>query len=180
MTADGHLVGVKDASEQALRVTFVGTELGLIAVARTDKGISSILFGENRGQLVVELSKGYSRDNLSFEDRPDETAERIARFIECPRLGLDDPLDIRGTDFQRRVWNVLREIPAGSRVSYGEVARLIGQPGSARAVARACASNRIAVAIPCHRVVRSDGALSGYVWGVERKGALLRREQERP
>jgi AraC family transcriptional regulator of adaptative response/methylated-DNA-[protein]-cysteine methyltransferase len=91
-------------------------------------------------------------------------------------LGLDLPLDVRGTAFQQRVWQALREIPAGSTVSYREVAERIGAPGAVRAVAHACAANRLAVAIPCHRVVRSDGGLAGYRWGVERKRALLRRE----
>ena len=97
-------------------------------------------------------------------------------FVEAPALGLDLPLDVRGTAFQQRVWRALREIPAGSTASYTEIAERIGAPKAVRAVARACASNAIAVAIPCHRVVRTDGALSGYRWGVERKRALLQRE----
>ena len=97
-------------------------------------------------------------------------------FVEAPRLGLALPLDLRGTVFQERVWRALSQIPAGSTASYGDVARSIGAPRAVRAVARACAQNALAVAIPCHRVVRSDGALSGYRWGIERKRALLERE----
>jgi AraC family transcriptional regulator, regulatory protein of adaptative response / methylated-DNA-[protein]-cysteine methyltransferase len=97
--------------------------------------------------------------------------------VEAPRLGLDLPLDVRGTAFQHRVWQALREIPAGSTASYAEIATAIGAPGAARGVAQACAANALAVAIPCHRVVRSDGALSGYRWGIERKRALLEREK---
>ena len=97
-------------------------------------------------------------------------------LVEAPGLGLDLPLDVRGTVFQQRVWQALREIPAGSTVSYAELARRIGAPNGARAVAGACAANALAIAIPCHRVVRNDGALSGYRWGVERKQALLERE----
>jgi AraC family transcriptional regulator of adaptative response/methylated-DNA-[protein]-cysteine methyltransferase len=100
----------------------------------------------------------------------------VVGFVEAPGVGLDLPLDVRGTAFQQRVWQALREIPAGRTASYAEIARRIGSPKSVRAVAQACGANTLAVAIPCHRVVRSDGRLSGYRWGVERKGALLKRE----
>ena len=99
-------------------------------------------------------------------------------FVEAPRLGLDLPLDVRGTAFQQRVWQALRRIPAGATASYAEIARRIGAPSSVRAVAQACAANKIAVAIPCHRVVKSDGGLSGYRWGVERKRSLLAKEAQ--
>ena len=100
-------------------------------------------------------------------------------FVEAPELGLDLPLDVRGTAFQQRVWQALREIPAGQTASYAEIAARIGAPKAVRAVAQACGANPLAVAIPCHRVVRSDGSLSGYRWGVERKRALLEREASR-
>jgi len=106
------------------------------------------------------------------------TVASVAALVETPARGLELPLDIQGTAFQRRVWAALRAIPPGSTASYAEVAARIGQPGAARAVAQACAANGLAVAVPCHRVVRGDGALSGYRWGVERKRALLEREQE--
>ncbi len=99
-------------------------------------------------------------------------------FVETPAVGLDLPLDIRGTAFQQRVWQALREIPAGETASYSEIARRISSPKSVRAVAQACSANTLAVAIPCHRVVRNDGSLSGYRWGVERKRALLKREAQ--
>ncbi|HTK98744.1 MAG TPA: methylated-DNA--[protein]-cysteine S-methyltransferase, partial [Pseudomonadales bacterium] len=101
---------------------------------------------------------------------------KVVGFVEAPRLGLDLPLDVRGTAFQQRVWRALREIPAGSTASYAEIATKLGEPKAVRAVAQACAANALAVAIPCHRVVRKDGALSGYRWGVERKRELLKRE----
>ena len=101
---------------------------------------------------------------------------RVVGFVEAPRIGLDLPLDVRGTAFQQRVWQALQEMPVGTTVSYAEIARRIGAPKSVRAVAGACAANKLAVAIPCHRVVRNDGALSGYAWGVDRKRALLDRE----
>jgi AraC family transcriptional regulator of adaptative response/methylated-DNA-[protein]-cysteine methyltransferase len=103
---------------------------------------------------------------------------QVVGFVENPAVGLDLPLDIRGTAFQRQVWEALQAVPPGMTASYTEIARRIGQSKSVRAVATACAANKIAVAIPCHRIVRTDGALSGYRWGVERKGALLQREQE--
>jgi AraC family transcriptional regulator of adaptative response/methylated-DNA-[protein]-cysteine methyltransferase len=103
---------------------------------------------------------------------------KVVGFVEMPSIGLDLPLDIRGTAFQQRVWEALRQIPTGSTASYADIAKQIGQPRSVRAVAQACGANALAVAIPCHRVVRTDGSLSGYRWGVERKGKLLRREQE--
>lgn len=102
---------------------------------------------------------------------------RVVGFVECPKIGLDLPLDVRGTVFQQRVWQALQEIPAGETVSYAEIARRIKAPKSSRAVARACAANKLAVAIPCHRVVRNSGALSGYAWGVERKRDLIEREK---
>jgi AraC family transcriptional regulator, regulatory protein of adaptative response / methylated-DNA-[protein]-cysteine methyltransferase len=102
----------------------------------------------------------------------------VVGFVDAPALGLDLPLDIRGTAFQQRVWQALREIPVGETVSYAELARRVGEPKSVRAVAQACAANNIAVAIPCHRVVKNDGALSGYRWGVERKRALLEKEAQ--
>jgi AraC family transcriptional regulator of adaptative response/methylated-DNA-[protein]-cysteine methyltransferase len=109
----------------------------------------------------------------------DRLVAKVIKFVEAPRAGLDVPLDTRGTDFQQRVWLALQDIPAGSTASYTDIASRIGAPKSVRAVAQACAANAIAVAIPCHRVVRNDGALSGYRWGVERKRALLAREGAR-
>src|SRR6185312_6643485 len=106
----------------------------------------------------------------------EQLVARVVGFIEAPQFGLDLPLDIRGTAFQQRVWQALREIPPGKTASYAEIARVIGAPKAMRAVAGACASNNIAVAIPCHRVVRNDGSLSGYAWGVERKRAFIARE----
>jgi AraC family transcriptional regulator of adaptative response/methylated-DNA-[protein]-cysteine methyltransferase len=113
---------------------------------------------------------------IGGDERFEETVALVVGFVEAPGLGLDLPLDIRGTAFQQRVWQALRAVPAGSMVSYSELASRIGSPRSVRAVARACAANALAVAIPCHRVVRSDGSPSGYRWGIDRKRALLARE----
>ena len=151
--------------------------LGSILVGATEKGICAIFLGDDPEALTRELQDRFPHARLTGGDAEFERwVAQVVGFVETPRLGLDLPLDVRGTAFQQRVWQALSEIPSGSRVSYAEVARRIGAPGAIRAVAQACASNRLAVAIPCHRVVRSDGALSGYRWGVERKQALLERE----
>jgi AraC family transcriptional regulator of adaptative response/methylated-DNA-[protein]-cysteine methyltransferase len=130
--------------------------------------------------LVRNLQDRFPNARLIGADRDYEALiARVVGFVEAPGIGLDLPLDVRGTAFQRRVWQALQEIPVGETVSYAEIARRIGSPKSVRAVAGACAANNLAVAIPCHRVVRNDGALSGYAWGIERKGALLDRELSR-
>ena len=151
--------------------------LGAILVAASDRGICAILLDDDPAKLARELQDRFPRAELIGGDVDFErTVAKVVGFVESPGLGLDLPLDVRGTAFQQRVWRALREIPPGGTMSYAEVARRIGAPRAVRAVARACASNPLAVAIPCHRVVRNDGELSGYRWGVERKRALLARE----
>ena len=151
--------------------------LGSVLVAASDKGVCAILFGDDPKALRQELEKQFPRARLVSGDKSfEQLASEVIGFVEDPRIGFDLPLDIRGTAFQHRVWQALRRIPAGATASYADIAEAIGAPGSARAVARACASNRVAVAIPCHRVVRSDGSISGYRGGVERKRALLAKE----
>ena len=151
--------------------------LGTLLVASSKKGIAAILLGGDPDKLVRELQDRFPKARLIGADREYEAlVARVVGFIEAPGQGLDLPLDIRGTAFQERVWQALRDIPPGETRSYAEIAERIGRPQAARAVAQACASNRLAVAIPCHRVVRTDGSLSGYRWGVERKRSLLERE----
>jgi AraC family transcriptional regulator of adaptative response/methylated-DNA-[protein]-cysteine methyltransferase len=151
--------------------------LGSILVAASDQGVCSILLGDDPEILVRDLQDRFPRARLVGGDTEFERlVARVVGMVEAPGLGLDLPLDVRGTAFQQRVWQALREIPAGQTASYSEVARRIGAPSSVRAVAHAVASNPLAVAIPCHRVVRTDGALAGYRWGIERKRALLERE----
>jgi AraC family transcriptional regulator of adaptative response/methylated-DNA-[protein]-cysteine methyltransferase len=155
--------------------------LGSILVARSQRGICAILLGDDPEALAQELQDRFPRATLIGGDAGFERlVSRVVGYVECPALGLDLPLDVRGTAFQQRVWQALREIPPGATASYTEVAGRIGSPKSVRAVAQACAANLLAVAIPCHRVVRNDGALSGYRWGVERKRALLEREAMTP
>lgn len=154
--------------------------LGAILVAATGKGVCAILLDDDPDFLLRDLQDRFPRANLLGGDKDFERmVAQVVGFIDAPALGLDLPLDIRGTVFQQRIWQALREIPPGSTISYTELARRIGAPKAVRAVAQACAANAIAVAIPCHRVVRSDGALSGYRWGVDRKRMLLQREAKK-
>ncbi|MDB5875300.1 MAG: 6-O-methylguanine methyltransferase [Ramlibacter sp.] len=151
--------------------------LGAILVAQSMRGICAILLGDDPNQLVQDLQDQFPKAELIGGDQAfEQLVAQVVGFIEVPSLGLDLPLDVRGTAFQERVWQALREIPRGATVSYAQVAARIGQPKAVRAVAQACASNHLAVAIPCHRVVRRNGELSGYRWGVDRKRELLKRE----
>lgn len=151
--------------------------LGAILVAQSERGVCAILLGDDADALARDLQDRFPQAHLIGGDADfEQLVAKVVGLVEAPNLGLDLPLDVQGTAFQRRVWQALREIPAGQTASYTEVAERIGSPKSVRAVAQACAANALAVAIPCHRVVRNDGALSGYRWGVERKRALLERE----
>ena len=167
-------------ADTEIRFAIGESSLGAILVAATERGVCAILLGDDPDALARDLQDRFPRARLVGGDRDFERmVAEVVGFVEHPRVGIDLPLDIRGTAFQQRVWQALREIPAGSTVSYSEVARRIGAPRSVRAVAHAVASNRLAVAIPCHRVVRNDGALAGYRWGLARKRALLEHEAER-
>lgn len=174
MTPTAYRAGGADA---AIHFAVGQCSLGAILVARSAKGVCAILLGDDPEALVRDLQDRFPRAELLGGDPAFErTVAQVVAFVDAPALGLDLPLDVRGTAFQQRVWRVLREIPAGHTASYTEIAERIGSPKSVRAVAQACAANALAVAIPCHRVVRQDGQLSGYRWGVERKRQLLRAE----
>lgn len=165
-------------ANEDIRFAVGQSSLGAILVASSDKGVAAILLGDDPDELLRDLQDRFPKARLiGGDDDYEQLVARVVGFVEAPQLGLDLPLDVRGTAFQRRVWQALREIPAGRTVSYAEVARIIGSPKATRAVAGACAANNIAVAIPCHRVVRNDGSLSGYAWGVERKRVLIDRER---
>lgn len=151
--------------------------LGAILVARSARGICAISLGDDADALLRELQDRFTRAEMIGGDAEfEQMVAQVVGLVEHPGIGHDLPLDVRGTAFQQRVWQALRQIPVGATASYAQVAERIGAPKSARAVAQACAANTLAVAIPCHRVVRSDGALPGYRWGVERKQELLSRE----
>lgn len=151
--------------------------LGSILVATTEKGVCAIALGDAPEALVGDLRRRFAKARL-VDDDPAFAAlvAKVVDHVEAPAAGLDLPLDIRGTAFQQRVWQALKNIPVGETRSYGEIAEGLGAPQAARAVAQACAANPVALAIPCHRVVRGDGKASGYRWGAERKRALLARE----
>lgn len=164
---------------EEIRFAVAACSLGAILVASTGRGICAILMGDEPEALVHDLQDRFPKARLVGADAGFEhSVALVVGFVEAPRLGLDLPLDVRGTAFQQRVWEALRAIPAGVTVSYTELARRIGSPAAVRAVAGACAANPVAVAIPCHRVVRTDGGLSGYRWGIERKRALIDREKQ--
>jgi AraC family transcriptional regulator of adaptative response/methylated-DNA-[protein]-cysteine methyltransferase len=153
------------------------SSLGLVLTARSENGICAVLIADDRDELRRDLQTRFPDVTLvEGDDEMRALGARVVELIESPARGLDAPLDLGGTEFQRTVWQALREIPPGSTATYTEVANRIGRPTAARAVAHACAANRLAVVVPCHRVVRSDGSLSGYRWGVQRKRALLDKE----
>ncbi|CAJ0681394.1 bifunctional DNA-binding transcriptional regulator/O6-methylguanine-DNA methyltransferase Ada [Ralstonia mannitolilytica] len=166
-------------AQTTIRFAVGECSLGSILVAQSDRGICAILMGDDPDALVRDLQDTFPRAELIGGDAGfEDLVARVVGLIEAPSIGLDLPLDVRGTAFQQRVWQALREVPPGSTTSYTEIAARIGAPKAVRAVAQACAANHIAVAIPCHRVIRRDGNASGYRWGVERKLALLEREAQ--
>lgn len=151
--------------------------LGYILVAKSDEGICAIMMGNGKVELISELQHRFPAIHFTEDDKYlDTSMTAIIKYIEAPTLSFDHPLDIQGTAFQQRVWQILRKIPVGMTASYTDIAQQLGSPQSARAVAKACAANAIAVIIPCHRVVRMNGDISGYRWGVERKKSLLQSE----
>lgn len=182
-TESDNVLGMKPSNYKAgganteIRFAIAQCSLGALLVAKSERGICSILLGDDPQELACDLQDRFPNANIIGDDESfAELVAQVVGFVEAPAIGLDLPLDVRGTAFQQRVWQALREIPPGTTVSYTDVANKIGSPQSVRAVATACAANAIAIAIPCHRVVRSDGSISGYRWGVERKRELLKRE----
>jgi len=161
-----------------IHYTVVPSPLGRLLVAATDRGVCSIKLGDSTADLAEDLRREYPRAALEADlGNLSPAVTALREFLAGERARVDLPLDVQGTAFQRRVWNYLRRIPFGRTESYGDIARAIGQPGAARAVARACASNHAALLIPCHRVVQRDGAPGGYHWGAERKRKLLDLER---
>jgi AraC family transcriptional regulator of adaptative response/methylated-DNA-[protein]-cysteine methyltransferase len=153
------------------------SDLGWMLLGATARGICWLTFGEEPGTMLGELRAAFPKATLyNDESRLYTWFETVRDFVLLPREALDLPVDIQGTAFQSRVWKALRQIPLGDTVSYGEMAKRIGEPTATRAVASACAKNKIAVLIPCHRVIAADGSLAGYRWGMERKRELLKRE----
>jgi AraC family transcriptional regulator of adaptative response/methylated-DNA-[protein]-cysteine methyltransferase len=184
--ASDHLLGMRARDYRAggegatIRFAVGQCSLGTILVAQSQRGICAILLGDDPDMLVRDLQDQFPRAQLIGGDAEFERlVARVVGFVEAPSVGLNLPLDVRGTAFQERVWQALREIPPGTTVSYAQIAERIGAPKAVRAVAQACGANHLAVAIPCHRVVRRDGDLAGYRWGVDRKRELLLREADK-
>ena len=176
MTPSSYRAGGVDTE---MRFAVGQCSLGAILVAASERGVCAIFLGDDPEVLTRELQDGFPKATLVGGDAEfEQWVAKVVGLVESPGRGLDLPLDVRGTAFQQRVWQALRVVPSGTTVSYSDIANRIGAPKSVRAVAQACAANALAVAIPCHRVVRRDGGLSGYRWGVERKRALLAREVE--
>ncbi|WP_374619186.1 bifunctional DNA-binding transcriptional regulator/O6-methylguanine-DNA methyltransferase Ada [Pandoraea sp.] len=178
------LLGMKPAAFRAggqaesIRFAVAQSALGALLVAATSRGLCAVSLGDDPEALVKELQDRFPKAELVGADAAFERwVAQVVGFVESPRVGLSLPLDVRGTAFQQRVWEALRDVPAGQTASYAQIAARIGAPRAVRAVAQACAANTLAVVIPCHRIVRTDGALSGYRWGVERKRALLTHER---
>jgi len=167
-------------SNSPIRFGLSETSLGLMLVAASVRGVCAIFLGDDPEFLIQALHKRFPREEVFPAASDDAGFARLlndaARLSENPAMSLKHPLDLRGTVFQQRVWQALRRIPAGKTASYAEIARCIGVPRAARAVANACGANPVAIVIPCHRVVHGDGSLSGYRWGVGRKRALLEKE----
>lgn len=163
----------------AIRFAFAKCTLGTVLVATTERGIAAITLGETRDELLDDLRQRFPKATLSAAQKDfGDIVAKVVALIEAPRTGFNLPLDMQGTAFQHRVWHALRRIPAGTTITYAELAERIGSPSAVRAVASACASNPVAVAVPCHRVVSKSGGLSGYRWGIERKRQLIERERK--
>jgi AraC family transcriptional regulator of adaptative response/methylated-DNA-[protein]-cysteine methyltransferase len=166
-----------DHANNRIRFALGKCTLGAILVATSERGLCEIALGDDPDVLARDFLARFPQAELTTGDSAfDDWVARVIGFVEMPASGLDLPLDMRGTAFQQKVWQALRQIPAGTKLSYSEIAARIGAPKAVRAVAAAIAANALAVAIPCHRAIRLDGSLSGYRWGVERKAELLRRE----
>jgi AraC family transcriptional regulator of adaptative response/methylated-DNA-[protein]-cysteine methyltransferase len=178
LTPAGHIASPDRAPDTAVTYALGTTSLGQVLVGATAKGICAILLGSNRESLIADLRRDFPTAQAS-EGLAEETG-KIVSLIEDPTKDQDLTLDLQGSDLEIKVWQALREIPPGQTLSYAELASRAGvtegEKGPAKAVADACASNKIAVAVPCHRILRKDGTISGYRWGVHRKRALLERE----
>jgi len=160
--------------------TLGSTTLGKVLVASTDRGVSAVYLGENEKNLINELRDEYPKAELfRASDQHEEWLQEVLHRVEGSAPSFDLPLDVQATAFQRRVWNELQKIPLGATRTYTQVAHALGRPRSVRAVARACATNPVSIIVPCHRVIRTDGSLAGYRWGLERKQKLLEREARR-
>ena len=166
-----------EAPTEDIRFGFGEFSLGTVLVAASSKGVAAILMGNDRHALSRELADAFPHARLIPEEAGlEEMVAQVAAFLDAPHKGLDLPLDIRGSALEQAIWQALRDVPAGQTVTYGQIAKTLPPPATAQDVGAACAANVLAVAIPCHRVVKTDGSISGYRWGVQRKRMLIKRE----
>jgi AraC family transcriptional regulator of adaptative response/methylated-DNA-[protein]-cysteine methyltransferase len=166
-----------DTTAEDIRLAFGTFSLGTVLVATSSNGVAAILLGDDQAALRNELARAFPQARLMPDDVGlADIVEQVVAFLDAPHKGLDLPLDIRGSDLEQAVWQALREVPAGHTVTYGQIAKTLPLPATAQDVGAACAANVLAVAIPCHRVVKADGSISGYRWGVQRKRKLINRE----
>jgi len=171
------IVSHPEGPAEEIRFAFGAFALGTVLVAASSKGIAAILMGEDRDALCRELAGAFPQANLTSDEMGlGDMMVYIVAFLEAPRQGLDLPLDIRGSALEQAVWRRLRAVPSGETITYGEIAKTLPLPATAQDVGAACAANVLAVAVPCHRVVKADGSISGYRWGVQRKRKLINRE----
>ena len=171
------IINRADGSTEILRFAFGTSSLGAVLVAATEKGIAAILMGDDRDGLCRDLASAFPEARFTLDEAALESVvTQVVAFLEEPHRGLDLPLDIRGSALEQVIWRALRAVPAGQTVTYGLIAKALPLPATAQDVGAACAANVLAVAIPCHRVTKADGSISGYRWGVQRKRKLINRE----
>jgi AraC family transcriptional regulator of adaptative response/methylated-DNA-[protein]-cysteine methyltransferase len=171
------IINGAEGSTEDIRFGFGEFSLGVVLVAASHKGVVAILMGDRHDGLRRELTAAFPHARLAADAAGlAETVEQVVTFLDAPHKGLDLPLDIRGSLMEQAIWQALRDIPAGQTVTYGHIAKGLPQPATAQEVGAACAANLLAIAVPCHRVVKADGSISGYRWGVQRKRKLINRE----
>jgi AraC family transcriptional regulator of adaptative response/methylated-DNA-[protein]-cysteine methyltransferase len=170
-------IDFRETAADDIRFAFTTFSLGSVLVAASDKGIAAILMGDDHHALTRELTSAFPHARLAADEAGlEDMTAKIVAFLEAPHKGLDLPLDIRGRALDQAVWQALRSVPSGETITYGQIAKALPMPATAQEVGAACAANVLAVAIPCHRVVKADGSISGYRWGVQRKRKLINRE----
>ncbi|GLQ55456.1 methylated-DNA--[protein]-cysteine S-methyltransferase [Devosia nitrariae] len=170
-------IDIREAAAEEIRFAFATFSLGTVLVAASDTGVAAILMGDGRPALTRELTSAFPDARAVVDETGlEHTTAKVVDFLEAPHRGLDLLLDIRGNGLEQAVWQALRDIPSGETITYGQIAKALPLPATAQEVGAACAANVLAVAIPCHRVVKADGSLSGYRWGVQRKRKLINRE----
>jgi AraC family transcriptional regulator of adaptative response/methylated-DNA-[protein]-cysteine methyltransferase len=170
-------IGFRDTAAEEIRFAFATFSLGTVLVAASTKGVAAILMGDDRPALTRELTSAFPAARLTVDETGlEDTIAKVVDFLEAPHKGLDLPLDVRGSALEQAVWQALRAVPPGEAITYGQIAKALPLPATAQEVGAACAANVLAVAVPCHRVVKADGSISGYRWGVQRKRKLINRE----